>query len=310
LKLELQKVPTPVVVVDSANEKPSPNPAGVTTALPPAAPAEFEVADIRPSAPGSNDRGGGFQPGGRIDLKNVPLRDLVSLAWDLPPFVEPLGMPKWMTADSPKFNLIAKVSTSGTASANGPPVDLDDLRLMMRALLKDRFKLETHMEDRPETVYTLVAAKPKLKAADPLNRSKCKTGPAAISRDAGTPGPPVLQATCQNMTMAQFADQLQNIASLYLRYPVTNATGIDGAFDFALTFSPVPPALMNSLGGAGEGARKGAGAAPGGLNASDPIGGVTLFDALEKQLGLKLEAHKEPRPVLVIDHIEPTPTEN
>jgi uncharacterized protein (TIGR03435 family) len=74
--------------------------------------------------------------------------------------------------------------------------------------------------------------------------------------------------------------------------------------------------MINRMGGGGrEGDRKGAGPAPGGgtpgsLNASDPIGGLTLFDALEKQLGLKLEAHKEPRPVLVIDHIEPTPTEN
>ena len=298
LKLELQKVPTAVIVVDSASEKPTPNPPGVTTALPPPAAAEFEVADIRPSPPGSNERGGGFMPGGRVELKNMPLRDMISVAWDLPPFVEPLGAPKWLTADSPKFNLIAKVATSGVATANGPPVDIDDLRHMIQVLLKDRFKLQTHMEDRPETVYTLVAAKPRLKAADPLNRGNCKTGPAAVSRDAGTPGPPVMQATCQNMTMAQFVDQLQNIAGLYLRYPVTNATGIDGAFDFALTFSPVPPSLMNSIGG--EGMRKGGaapapgGGGPGSLNASDPIGGLTLFEALEKQLGLNSKHTKSP----------------
>jgi len=318
LKLELQKRPTPVIVVDSANEKPTPNPPGMTTALPPAAPAEFEVADIRPSAPGSNDRGNGFMPGGRVDLKNMPLRDMISIAWDLPPFVEPLGAPKWLTADSPKFNLIAKVATSGVATAIGPPVDIDDLRHMVQVLLKDRFKLQTHMEDRPETVYRLVAAKPKLRAADPLNRSKCKNGPATMSnnRDPGTPGIPMFQATCQNMTMALFAEQLQNLAPLYLTYGVTNATGIEGALDFTFTYTFAPPAMINRMGGGGrEGDRKGAGPAPGGgapgsLNASDPIGGLTLFDALEKQLGLKLEAHKEPRPVLVIDHIEPTPTEN
>ncbi len=317
LKLELQKTPMPVIVVDSANEKPTANPPGVTTALPPPAPAEFEVADIRPSAPGGNERGGGFLPGGRVDLKNMPLRDMVSVAWDLPPFVELLGAPKWLTADSPKFNLIAKVAVSGVATANGPPVDIDDLRHMLQVLLKDRFKLQTHMEDRPETVYTLVAAKPKLKPADPLNRSKCKIGASnmSINRDAGTPGIPMVQVTCQNMTMALFAEQLQQIAPLYVRYDVANATGIDGAFDFTFSYTFAPPSMINQRGGAGEGARKGGGpapggGAPGGLTASDPIGGVTLFEALEKQLGLKLEAHKEPRPVLVIDHIEPTPTEN
>lgn len=316
LKLEFQKVPTPVIIVDSANEKPTPNPPGITTALPPPPPAEFEVAEIRPSPPGSNERGGGFMPGGRIDLKGMPLLNIIQIAWDLPPFVEPQGVPKWLTADSPKFNLIAKVSSaSGPSNNNNPPVDIDDLRHMLQALLKDRFKLQTHFEDQPQTVYTLVAGKPKMKAADPVNRSKCKSGPMAISRDAGTPGPPQIQVTCQNMTMTKFADELQNIATLYLRYPVTDASGVEGAFDFSFTYSPVPPGLMNQM-GMGERGRKGPegsgppGGASGGLTSSDPIGGVTLFEALEKQLGLKLEAHKEPRPVLVIDHVEQTPTEN
>jgi len=48
----------------------------------------------------------------------------------------------------------------------------------------------------------------------------------------------------------------------------------------------------------------------GGGVASDPSGAVSLTDALNKQLGLKLEAQKRPMPVLVIDHIEEKPTEN
>jgi uncharacterized protein (TIGR03435 family) len=44
--------------------------------------------------------------------------------------------------------------------------------------------------------------------------------------------------------------------------------------------------------------------------ASDPTGAVTLFEAIEKQLGLKLEAQKRPVSVLVIDHAEQKPTEN
>jgi uncharacterized protein (TIGR03435 family) len=44
--------------------------------------------------------------------------------------------------------------------------------------------------------------------------------------------------------------------------------------------------------------------------ASDPSGAVTLFEAIEKQLGLKLEKQKRPASVLVIDHVEQKPTDN
>jgi uncharacterized protein (TIGR03435 family) len=48
----------------------------------------------------------------------------------------------------------------------------------------------------------------------------------------------------------------------------------------------------------------------GGAAASDPVGGTSLFDALEKELGLKLEMQKRAYPQRVIDHIEEKPTEN
>jgi uncharacterized protein (TIGR03435 family) len=44
--------------------------------------------------------------------------------------------------------------------------------------------------------------------------------------------------------------------------------------------------------------------------ASDPSGSLTLFEAIEKQLGLKLEMQKRPEPVVIIDHLEEKPTEN
>jgi uncharacterized protein (TIGR03435 family) len=48
---------------------------------------------------------------------------------------------------------------------------------MLRALLVDRFKMAVHYEDRPVDVYTLVAAKPKFRKADPSNRTGCTNGP-------------------------------------------------------------------------------------------------------------------------------------
>ncbi|HLK67400.1 MAG TPA: TIGR03435 family protein [Bryobacteraceae bacterium] len=317
LKLEAGKVPTPVIVVDSVNRKPTDNPPGITQTLPPAPPAEFEVADIKPSAPGAPQRGGGFQPGGRIDLRGVPLRILIVVAWDLSPLDDLVGAPKFL--DTATYDLIAKATTTTqTANTNGPPIDIDNLRMMMRKLLQDRFKLAVHYEDRPVNAYTLVANKPKLKKADPSNRSGCKTGPAPLAKDAvAEPGPPTFQSVCQNMTMTQFAEQLPTIAPIYIHNPVKDGTGLDGAYDFTFNFVPVPPnfdggkfGVRVGPGGGGGGARPSDAGANNTLSASDPSTSMTLFDAVNRQLGLKLEMEKRPLPVLVIDHVEEKPTEN
>ncbi|HTS28887.1 MAG TPA: TIGR03435 family protein [Bryobacteraceae bacterium] len=320
LHLEAQKVSEPVIVVDSVDRKPTDNPANIAQALPPAPPAEFEVADIKPSAPGTSGGRGGFQPGGRIDLHGVPLRMLITLAWDLLPFDDIPGAPKFI--DTANFDLVAKASTTMQSPGNGPPIEIDDLRMMLRKLLADRFKLTTHYEDRPVNAYTLVAAKPKLKKADPSNRTRCKTGPTPVGKDpAAEQGPPLFQAACQNMTMAQFAEQLQNIAPLYIRYPVQDSTGLEGAWDFTINFTPVPKNFGGGrFGGGGRGVAEGGGGGPrpdpsssstqAAPMAAEPTSALTLFDAVSRQLGLKLEMQKRNMPVLVIDHIEEKPTDN
>ena len=83
-----------------------------------------------------------------------------------------------------------------------------------------------------------------------------------------------------------------------IKYKGSN-TGIDGAWDFTIS---------ENLAVAGLFAGRGAAAAPG--EASEPSGSLSFIDAIEKQLGLKLEMHKRPEPVLVIDHIEEKPTDN
>jgi uncharacterized protein (TIGR03435 family) len=166
--------------------------------------------------------------------------------------------------------------------------------------------MKTHYEDRPVTAYTLVAAKPKLKKADPASRIGCKQGNATSTVNLGQIQLPQRLVTCQNMTMAQFADQLQILAGTYVRYPVIDATGLDGAWDFSFTFSPIPVTLLGAVGQRGNPFGP-AGTEPG---ASDPVGGSSFFDVIEKQLGLKLEAQKRSYPVFVIDHIEEKPTDN
>jgi len=314
LKLQLQKYRAPVLVVDSANEKPTENPQGVKQTLPPPPPVEFEVAALKPSLPDAKMGGRGFQPGGRIDFTAIPLSGLIGAAWNLSilPGDEIPGAPKWV--NSVKFDLVAKAyatasTTTSNAPANGnPDIDIDDLRLMLRALLVDRLKMVTHYEDRPQTAYTLVAGKPKLKPADPLNRTGCKVGPPPLGKDPPKGGPPQLQATCRNMTMAQFVEQIPTIAQLYIRNPVIDASGIEGAWDFTLTFNLIPPTMNLGGGGGGRGDAPAPGSATGApADAAEPSTAISFFDAVERQLGLRLEMRKRNLPVLVIDHIEEKP---
>ena len=92
------------------------------------------------------------------------------------------GTPKWLTLYSPLFDIVAKVPAS--VVTNGTALYRDDLQAMLRALLVDRFKMKVHYEDRPMDAYTLVAAKPKLKKADPSTRDRMQDGTFAGSAGA------------------------------------------------------------------------------------------------------------------------------
>ena len=256
LKLDLQKRPTPVLVVESVNEKPTDNPSGVAQNLPPPPPAEFDVADIKMSAADARPNGR-VQPGGRLDFQGFTLKTLMMIAWDINDDQLLGNAPKWL--DSNRYNLLAKtsaVAAGGPAPgpAAGPQIDIDDVRLMLRALLIERFKLATHVEDRPVSAFALLASdKPKLTKADPANRTSFKEGPAAA--DAKDPrNTSIVLArlvTCRNMSMSQFAANLQRIAPGYVRIPVEDATGLAGSWDFTLSFSPIGMVQQN---GAGRGA--------------------------------------------------------
>jgi uncharacterized protein (TIGR03435 family) len=133
-----------------------------------------------------------------------------------------------------------------------------------------------------------------MKKADPSHRSSCKE--ARVIADDPRDSNPWLDrlVTCQNVTMTQFAALLQGLAPIEVGTPVENATKLDGAWDFTLSFSS-PQFLSNAA--TGE-------------NAPDANGAISLQAAISKQLGLKLEKRQRPVPVLVIDHIEEKPAEN
>jgi uncharacterized protein (TIGR03435 family) len=300
LKLEVENVELPVAVVDSVKRMPTENQPGVSRSLP-AIPVEFEVAVIKPSAPGTDRRSLRLQPGGQIHVTRFTVKELIKFAWNLQDLdvIDNdellVGAPKW--TESRRFDIVAKPG-GGSNSPIESTVDIGSVRMMLRALLKDRFKLATHQEEQPVIVYALTAAKPKLKRADPVNRPGCRNTPAPPGAAEALPA--LFSIVCQNITMAQLADKLQQFGGIYITRPAIDTTGLEGAWDFALSWSP--PHLLGS-GTPGP-------QADSGPAALDPNGGLTIVEALDKQLGLKLKLQKHSMPVLVIDHVEQRPTEN
>ena len=205
----------------------------MTTALPPPPPAEFEVADIRPTAPGATGARLQLQPNGRLDGQNIPLKAYINLAWNINSDELIGGLPKF--AENARFDIVAKTSTTP-----GGQIDIDSLRLMLQKLLADRFKMTTHMEDRPVSGYVLTAVKPKLQKADPESRTGCAEPPPGVadSKDPRVANPVLSRyLTCHNMTIAQLAEQLPSLANGYVQTPVLDSTGLTDAYDFTLSFS-------------------------------------------------------------------------
>ena len=312
LRLENRQVPMPVVVIDSVSQTPTPNPPGMTLNLP-RLPTEFEVAVIKPTPP--DFRFGNFEPqrGGRVTIQGMPLIGLITQAWNLFSRELVTGAPKFVETD--RYDIVAKAPTYGPEldgetgageRSRFQTIDQDSINTMLRNLLIERFQIKYHNEERPTTAFVLTALRPKMRSADPSHRTGFHEGPGADGKDPRIANPAAGRlVTGENMTMKQLAQNLPRMAGGYIQgATVYDETGIEGAFDFTLNFSAAGMVNGGGRGGRGE-------AGPGGLvQASDPSGAISLYEAIEKQLGLKLEKTKRPAQVLVIDHIEPKPIEN
>jgi uncharacterized protein (TIGR03435 family) len=203
------------------------------------------------------------------------------------------GVPDWFDQD--RFDFIAKMPPSMIAAGPGrAPVDVTALRLMWQTLLHDRFGMVWHYEDRPADVFAIVAHKPKLQKADSRARSDCR------QKTVSTGGTPAYAWTCRNITMDEFAGKIQQqMVGFDLSHPVVNATGMEGGWDFTVIWTP--PRLVASAATANNGGQ---------AMAPDPTGTMTFSEALDKELGLRLEVQKRVTPVLVIDHVNRKPTDN
>jgi uncharacterized protein (TIGR03435 family) len=293
LRLEPSTIPVNGIIVDRVNQTPTANSPGLEKAFPPD-PVEFEVAVIKPSPPGDRTLNGytaadntkvQYLPGGRVNIQGS-LQGLIRWTFGIN-LVRVVGLPSWANDDA--WDIAAKPPT--------PVNDSDAISEMLHSLLASRFKMTYHFEERPISSFTLIADKPKLKKADPATRTGCVEGPAAPARSDARDENPLLSRllTCRNISMPQFATLLfKGMASGFVGGPVFDATGLEGSWDFTLSFS-APTQLPAPVAGDGS---------------AEPTGAISLPDAMQKQIGIRMEMQKHPVEVLVIDHLERKPTEN
>jgi len=162
------------------------------------------------------------------------------------------------------YDIIAKAA---------PDTTEEQMRLMMRSLLNERFHLTFHHEKAETRVYTISVAKSglKMKPAEPGGQSSHQNGKMSM--------------VGHSMTIAELADYLADP----LGGPATDKTGLPGRYDFAIDFTPyVDSDHLNN-------------------ERPDPV--VVIKAALKGELGLELVQSKETVDTLVIDHVEP-PTAN
>lgn len=276
----------------------------------------FDVISVKPSASDAQARsifplGPGdvyVKNGGHFAAEGYPLATYLAFAFHL------LGnemdavsrqLPGW--ALSEPFTIEAR--TDGDPAKDTK----DQMRLMMRALLAERFRLKSHYETREVPIFAVMLAKegklgPHLRAhaeADSrcttvLTAGRTQTGGATVAGGYPTQCGGMLQMQpgaagrfrfgARSVTMAFIADQLTALGDL--GRPAVDQTGLTGTFDFVLEFVPDSIPRM-----------------PAGVDFQPDPNGPTFSEAVREQLGLKLESTKGPSQFLVIDHVE-HPTKN
>jgi uncharacterized protein (TIGR03435 family) len=284
----------------------------------------FEVASVRPAAPMPpgqmtvGSRGGpGTNDPGRITYTNVTIINLLLRAYDVK-YNQISGGPGWL--ENERFDINVKVPPGATR---------EQVKVMLQHLLASRFRLAVHREKKEMPIYALVVGKngPRMREAKPGAPPPVTPDPT-MPLQTGSEGCPDLSAMAnrQGSMMAitngnaclamsgQPMSKLANMLSEQLDRPVVEMTGLDAKYDFLLRFDASTAGkgmtVMTGVpvGGqlGGDGSRDGAGIVPG----ADANAAPGILAAVQQQLGLKLEPRKGPVEVLVIDHVEKTPTEN
>jgi uncharacterized protein (TIGR03435 family) len=251
---------------------------------------KFEVVSVKVNRSGSDGQSMQLLPGGRAVVTNSLLRPLIETAYALLP-QQLVGGPEWL--DSDRFDIVAQASENLTGSVPGGPPGR--AQLMLQRLLAERFNLSVHTEIRELPIYELILARADGRLGPRMSKAKTDCMPLMAAYGRGeAPLPPRSECgmsgrpgnvSARGARIAMFVSQLAGRTGRL----VEDRTELAGGYDFDLEYVP-------DAGGASD--------------VSVSVGdGVSLFTALEEQLGLKLRPVRAPVSVLVIDRVE-RPTEN
>jgi uncharacterized protein (TIGR03435 family) len=233
----------------------------------------FEVASVREAGVGGGVRGGchgidsTYSPGQQADapplgqclISDARLSHLIGIAYGVTMGNLKTG-PDWIQRGDLRFHVQAKADDTKATEAQ--------LLTMLQNLLVERFQLKFHMETVQTSGFTLTVAKngPKLKPTQAVETSLAFTGPKG-QLTKPVPGQ-LISMTARKVSIAALANLLSQISP----NPVLDKTGLDGQYDFALTW--------------------------------DEEAGPALSTAVREQLGLSLNGTKVPVSTLVVDAAE------
>lgn len=272
----------------SAQSSTASSPTPATNAVPKPA---FEVATIKPH-PGILTMTGVMNAADGVDGSAVTLSTLVEYAYGLRSEDQVSGGPGWAKTD--RFDVQARFGEADIAAMQkrSSSEKKATLKLMMQALLEERFKLKVHSTSKQIPVYVLVVAKDGSKLTDAATDTsdhllKGKDGKPLRGFLSWSTG----KVVAQGYPAKNLVDFLSQ-PTAELGRPVVDKTGLTGTYNFTLDWSPPHPGVRLS----GE------------SDSASPEDAPSIFTALQ-ELGLKLQPSTGPIEIVVIDHVE-RPSEN
>jgi len=263
----------------------------------PAGPA-FEVTSIKPNHT-ANPREFIQFPAGRLTATAVTTKTLIQFAYNLQDFQISAG-PNWVGANRYDVDAKEDESTARALQNSTPFQRADQIRLLLQALLADRFALKLTHQYKEVPTYALVVAKdgPKLSQTTLMEPegSSAAQGQSPKGPRIGITGRGQINGTGVPVNL------LAELLSRQLGRRVVDKTGLSGNYDFTLQWTPDETQPQAPSASEGDAAR---------LSSSSPApasADASLFTALQEQLGLRLESQRGSVDVVVIDHIEePSP---
>ena len=279
--------------------------AAVAMAQSPGTP-RFEVASVKATGPahgpGSTHGGPGTNAPGQITWTKMSMRYLLQHIYGLKDY-QIIG-PEWFDTDG--FDIVAKVPAETTK---------EQLNIMVRNLLADRFKMTVHPDSKPMRAYVLTVGpggKKFTETKTPLRQPPSADGPLPPPKlqmapdgypDLSPAGGRKIGILIMNgrgrLRYTRVAmSSLSDLLTIETGKPIVDQTGLTALYDFDLYWVSQKPGMAAPIAPPDA-------ALPA---AQDP--GPNIIEAVQKQLGLKLELRTAPIPVLVVDHVEREPIGN